>query len=275
MTPPVRAPNVLALLTTLAALAPATASASSVVLLPRTAGSGVDEGARAEAVETAAMVLENEGWAVHRTEEVAEELPPGLAICGPDDECAHELRALLDVDVAVGLRLWGDEGGIDHVAVQVTGIRGVGHRAVATVTEEAPLPFAMAEAIRAALGLWSEGVVPEGARGMDEPNGVDPEERSWESTALNWFLGGIFVLGSAPMLGYGINTAVRHGDCLTEGPAPDTCVERVEYGNGAGAFTVMGAITLVAGVVFWIAQPIQISVRADSQAAALTFSGAF
>lgn len=256
-------------------LAPSAVSASSAVLLPRTGGTGVEGAAIDEAVDAARMVLENEGWGVHDTADVSLALPARLAACGPDDECAPDLRALLGVDVAVGLRLWGEADRVEHIAVVLTGTRGVGHRAVARVTEESPLPFAMAEALRAAITLWSTGHPPEGARGVDEATHLDREELAWEATALNWFLGGLFVLGSAPMLGYGINTAARAGDCVTQGPVEGTCVERVEFSNGAATFTVLGAITLVTGIAIWIAQPIRIFVQASEESASLTLRGTF
>lgn len=252
---------------------PGTAAASSAVLLPRAGGSGVGPEARDAALADLRTVMRNDGWVIFTTAEVSLELDARLSSCGPDDECSHELRAMMDVDVAVGLRLWGTEDAIERLAVVLVGARGVGSRAVVEVDEDLPVPFAVAEAFRAAASQWSTGRV----RGAWAPPPSEPApmtQASMEPTALSWFLGGLFVIGSAPMLGYGINTAVRDGECVTEGRG-GTCTERIRFREGAAIFTTLGAITLVAGVTIWILQPFRVAVRADSESASLHVAGSF
>ncbi|MGE0790297.1 MAG: hypothetical protein AB7S26_31770 [Sandaracinaceae bacterium] len=254
---------------------PGPAHASSALILPRIGGSELSEAARAEALDALRRVLSNDGWTVHTLGEDGGPVPTAWTTCGPDDGCAHELRATFDTDVTVGLRAWGEGDRIEHVAVILGGVRGVGHRAVATVTEEAPLPFAIAEAARAAIHLFEVGEPPEGAMGTLEPNDEVEPATSWEASLLNGFLGGLFVAGSAPMLGYAINTAVRDGQCLTEGPTPDTCVQRVRFGDGAGLFLGLGLITLGTGIGILIAQPIRFHVMASPSASGVAVSGTF
>ena len=75
------------------------------------------------------------------------------------------------------------------------------------------------------------------------------------------------------LLGYGINTAVRHGDCVTE--TAGGCVERVAFGDGAGVFTGLGVVVLVGGILTLTLQPIRILVRADADSARLVIGGRF
>ncbi|HJL15984.1 MAG TPA: hypothetical protein RMH99_10020 [Sandaracinaceae bacterium LLY-WYZ-13_1] len=252
------------------------AAASSTVILPRTGGSGVGPEARDAAREALREVLVNEGWTVFGLDEVSTDLPPRMASCAPDDRCAFELRSMLDVDVVVGLRVWGTEGAVERVAVVVVGVRGVGHRALAEVTEERPLPFAVAEAARGALALWetvrTTEALPPPPPDDDRAEGF--EEGHLEPSPINWFLGGLLVLGSAPVLGYGINSAVRDGDCVAEGPG-GTCTERIRFREGAGIFTALGATLLAGGVLTWILQPVRVAVHADVEQASIVLSGRF
>jgi hypothetical protein len=229
--------------------------------------------ARDAALEGLRTVIENDGWVLFTTDDVSPALDARLAGCGPDDECSHELRASMSVDVAVGLRLWGTEDRVERLAVVLVGARGVGTRAVVEVDEDLPVPFAVAEAFRSAARQWSTGRV-RGAWAPPPSDPPQPAQASMEPTALSWFLGGLFVLGSAPMLGYGINTAVRDGECVTEG-AGGACTERIRFREGAAIFTTLGAITLAAGVTIWILQPFRVSVRADSGSASLHVAGSF
>ena len=252
---------------------PASASASSAAMLPRVGGSGVGPEAREEARALLRASLTNEGWTVYAAEEVSTALPPALGACGPEDACAWELRAMLGADVAVGLRLWGTEERVERLAVIVTGVRGVGHRTLAEVTEEAPIEIALPEAVRTALSTWSTGALsPTAAPPRGES--VDPAPANHlEGSALNWFLGGLLVLGSAPMLGYGINTMVRDGDCI-EG-SPELCTRRVRFEEGAAIFTALGAAVLIGGVVVLAVQPIRVAVTASESSAGLRVEGRF
>ncbi|MFK7985684.1 MAG: hypothetical protein AB8I08_06600 [Sandaracinaceae bacterium] len=261
----------LASLVALVCLLPATASASSGVLLPRTGGSGMDAAARDEVVAAVVRVLENESLEVFRTEEVSTQLPPELAACGPDDGCAWTLAQHLEVDAAVGVRVWGEASRVERIGVVIVDRRGA-QRAVAEVDAELPIDFAAAEATRGALTAWRTGRAAFRPPSPANPAALDDAEVRGDP--LNWALGALLVLGSSPMLGYGINTIVRSGDCVTEGPG-GTCVERVRFQEGAGIFTGIGAVMLIAGVVVWIAQPIRMSVRASHESASVELSGRF
>jgi hypothetical protein len=261
------------LLAVLGAASPALAQ--SAVILPRAGGSGVGPEPRNEAVEALRTVLVNDRWRVYDLDDVSTELPARMSSCGPDDRCAYELRSMLEVDVVVGLRLWGTEDAVERLAVMVVGERGVGQRALAEVTPDLPLPFAVAEAARAALALWSTGDV---AGAIQPPADSDVEER-WEEgrvapSPLNWPLGALLLLASSPLLGYGINTAVLDGECLV-GENPDFCTERIRFREGAAILTTMGATLFVAGLVTWIVQPLRVTVHADVQSASLSVSGTF
>jgi hypothetical protein len=250
------------------------AAAQSAIILPRTGGSGVGPEAREAAREALRDVLLNERWDVFSLDEVSEDLPARLAACGPEDRCEAELQTLLDVDVVVGLRVWGTEDAVERVAVTVVGERGVGQHALAEVTPDEPLPFAVAEAARAAIALWATGDV---SGAYPPPVQSDLSER-WEEarvapSPLNWFVGSLLVLGSTPLLGYGINSAVLDGECLEE--AAGGCVERIRFREGAGILTTMGVTLLVSGIVTWIVQPLRFTVNADLESASLSVSGTF
>lgn len=249
-------------------------SASSAVLAPVVGGDrAVSMEAREAARRIAGEVLEGEGWTVFDAAEVSASLSPELALCGPDGACALELRALLGADVAVALRLYGHGDEVSRVAVLVFGARGVVHRHEAEVDPEAGLPFAIAEPLRATLSTVNTGrsegppsVTPAVVR-------VDPSVRV-ERSPLNWFLGGFLVLGSAPLLGYGINTLARDGECVAPGPG-DTCTERIRFEEGAGLFLGLGAIVLASGLFVLIAQPIPLFVHVTPESASLGAGGTF
>lgn len=260
----------------LAVLGPeSSALAASAVILPRTGGSGVGPEARDRALEALRTVLVNDGFELFDPEAVSTRLPARLASCGPDDECAYELRAILDVDLVVGLRLWGTEDRVERLAVMVVGERGVGQRALGEVTPDRPLVFTVAEVARTAIALWETGDVV----GAPEPPVVSDLEGRWvdahlEPSPLNWFLGGLLILGSAPLLGYGINSAVLDGECVADGD-PSRCTERIRFREGAAILTVMGATLLGGGLFTWIAQPLRVTVHADVESASLALSGTF
>lgn len=247
---------------------PSPALASSVALLPRTGGSGANTAAAQRVVDEARIVLFNEGWALHEVSEVSAALPAHLAACGPDDRCAHELRALLGVDVALGIRVWGDQDSVERIAVVFVGVRGVGSRAIVEVDPEVPLAFSVARAVRAAARTWSTGASEEMPGG---PRALAPAEPRTEPSPVNYAIGTLLVLGSAPLLGYGINTAARDGDCVTE--AAGGCVERVSFGDGAGISLGLGALVLIGGVVAFAAAPIRVGVSADHESARLVVGG--
>ena len=249
-----------------------TADAATVAILPRTGGTGVGPAAREEALEAARRVLENDGWTVFSIAEASAPLPAHLSSCGPDDRCAYELRAVIGVDATVGLRLYGTEREVERVEAVVVGLRGVGHRASVRVEPDRPLPFAMAESIRAATSMWSSGAELRGDAESIEH--APAREIRRESSPLSFALGGLLVLGSAPLLGFGVNTAVRDGECVTDGPG-GTCLERVRFREGAGIFTGLGAALLIAGIVVMIAQPIQLTVVVDDRSASLRVRGSF
>ncbi len=257
---------------TLLSLAPSVAAASNAVILPRVGGSGVGAAPRDEAMGHLRRTLENEGWTLYDIEDVSTALPPELSACGPDDQCAWRLREMLDADVAIGLRVWGTEDQVERLAVVVTGVRGVGQRTLAVVDETLPLPFAVAEAARAAVQTWSSGALEPGGAPSTEPLAPGPQSHL-DGSPLNWFLGGLLVLGSAPMLGYAINTAVRHGDC-TEGET-ELCTRRVRFEEGAGLFMGIGAAVLISGVVVLALQPIRVAVSATEDSAAIQVEGRF
>lgn len=269
-----RARSLTAVLVLLAAW-PAGASASSAVLLPEIGGDdAVSPEARAAARELARQVLDAEGWRVFDAAEVAAHLPEPLAGCGPGEGCAFEVRAVLGADVAVGLSLEGSGDAIERVTVSITGARGVVHRAGAGVDPEAGLPFAVAEPLREALAIWATGNVTEPPPPRPTPHVELTPAMRVEPSPVNWFLGGFLLLGSAPLLGYGINSAVRDGECVTPGIG-ETCMERIRFREGAGIFTGLGAALLVAGVVVLVAQPVPMFVRIDGESASLELRGTF
>lgn len=249
---------------------PASASASSAVLLPALGGDAVAAETQSEARRIARDVLSGEGFTVFDALEIRRELPPELRTCGPQDRCGFSLRALLEVDLAVGVSLHLAHGA--RVGVVVTGARGVAHRAEALVDPEAGLPFAIAEAIRGALTAWTAG------RSLESTPELAPEPGRMathlEPSLLNAFLGGFLILGSAPMLGYGINSAARDGECIREG-AFGGCTQRVRFQEGAALFTAVGAATLAAGVAFLVFHPIPVLVSADGTSASLHARGTF
>lgn len=258
-------------LAALLCLFPLSASAASGVLLPRTGGSGVDAQARDAVVDAVVRVLDNEPLELFRTDAVSTQLPAELSACGPDDGCAWALAQHLGVDTAVGVRVWGEASQVERIGVVIVD-RGGAQRAVAVVDGSLPIDFAAAEATRGALTAWRTG-----RAAFRPPSPANPaalEDGEVRGDPLNWALGALLVLGSSPMLGYGINTIVRSGDCVTEGPG-GACVERVRFQEGAGIFTGIGAVMLVAGVVVWIAQPIRMSVQATPESASLQLSGRF
>lgn len=249
---------------------PVPALASSALILPRTGGSGASVDAAQRVVEATRRVLVNDGWTLYDLAEVSTGLAPHLAACGPDDRCAHELRSLIRVNVAVGLRVWGDGDTVERIAVVFVSVRGAGHRALVEVDPEVPLEFAVAEAVRAAATAWSTGATGEMPGGRSIAPGVGPET---EASPLNFAIGTLLALGSAPLLGYGINTAVRHGDCVTEIEAG--CVERIEFRDGTGVFTGLGVALLLGVVVAFATQPIRVTVYADPESARLVVGGRF
>jgi hypothetical protein len=270
--PPSVAP-VLCMLAALLALAawPAPASADSAVLLPALGGDPIDADTITEVRRWAREILEGEGYQVFDAADVARQMPEVLRTCGPADRCAFELRAVLGADVAVGISLEAANGGIARVRVSVTGARGVAHRAEAVVDPEAGLPFALAAALRSALSAYTVGrsVDPQPSRPLPPPT---PALRV-ETSPWNWVLGGFLVLGSAPMLGYAINTAAREGECVRE--SSGGCTSRVRFQEGAGIFTAVGVGTLLAGVIILVTRPIPVFIVADSESAALHWQGTF
>ncbi len=264
------------LLVCLAAWAwPAAASAASAVLLPVTGGDeAVSFEARQRAREIAHEVLEGARWHFFDAAEVAGELPPELERCAPGEACAFELRALLRAEAAVGISLYGQGDDVTRVEIVITGVRGVTHRTEATVDPEAGLPFAVAEPLRAGLLWWDTGRVvgPPGPPPAPLAVRVVPGVRL-EPSPLNYFLGALFVAGSAPMLGYGINSAVRNGECVVETDAG--CTQRVRFREGAAIFTGLGAATLLAGVLFLVLRPIPMLVQVSPEGAAIEARGTF
>ena len=249
---------------------PAPAMASSAVLLPRTGGSGVNVETEQRVVEATRRVLENDGWTLFELAEVSTDLPPRLAACGPDDRCAHELRSVMGVDVAVGLRIWGDGDRVERLAVVFVGVRGAGQRALSTIDPEVPLEIATAEVVRTAARTRAGGPTDE----LSPVLSLAPEDPNrTEASPLNFVFGTLLVLGSAPLLGYGINTAVRDGDCVTETAAG--CTQRISFGDGAAVFTTLGVAVLAGGVIAFTVQPFRVAVRADTESAALTLEGRF
>ncbi len=254
---------------------PAAASAATAVILPVVGGdAAVSEGARERARTIGADVLRGEGWRVFDADEVTDCLPEALQRCAPGDACAFELRAILNADAAVGLSLFGEGDDVRRVEIVITGSRGVAHRTEATVDPEAGLPFAVAEPLRAALAAWTSGRVtgpaPQAPASVVETG--TPAIQIGHSP-LNYFLGALFVLGSAPMLGYGINSAVRDGECINE--TAGGCVQRIRFKEGAGLFTGLGAATFLAGALFLILRPIPLLVSATPQSAWLEVRGTF
>lgn len=259
-----------ALLVLAVLMSPSTALASSALLLPRTGGSGASVEAAQRVVEATQRVLVNDGWTLFDLADVSRQLAPHLAACGPDDRCAHELRSLMNVNVAVGLRVWGDGDSVERIAVVFIGARGAGHRALVVVDPEVPLDFAVADAVRAAATAWSTGDTDEMPGGQSI---ATAHESRTEGSGLNFAIGALLVLGSAPLLGYGINTAVRHGDCVTE--TASGCIERVEFADGAAVFTGLGVVLLAGGIITFALQPIRVSVHADTESARLAVGGRF
>lgn len=252
---------------------PAPAFASSAVLLPRAGGSGASIEATARAVEALRSVLVNEGFELHDPAAVSAALPAHLSSCGPDDGCAEELRRMMRVDLAVGLRVWGEAERIDRLAVVVTGIRGVGHRAlIDEVDADVPIDFAIAEGLRSALATWRSGRTAEPVEGYRAALG-EPRATDSEASGLNWALGALLAAGAAPLLGFAIDIAIRDGNCATE--AGGVCVETVSFEEGHAVAIALGAALLAAGIVVVVLQPIRVQVVASPRAAGLRIEGRF
>lgn len=94
-----------------------------------------------------------------------------------------------------------------------------------------------------------------------------------EASPLNWVLGGLLLAGSAPFLGYAINTLVREGECVrTFG---DGCATRIRFREGAGLFLVAGLGFAIAGFAVFIGQPVRLRVEAGTSSARMKLEGRF
>lgn len=243
---------------------------------------GPDPGAADTILDTLVRVMEGHGWTVFDPSE-GTALPEELENCRMGSPCAWRLRRQLDVDLLVGVVVTGDEGA-NAVRVTVLGEQGIGYVSAAPVDrelQENAYLFATADAVRGALSRWSgaslAAAVPQAdpvvvsAGPADE--GEEREERT-EPSPLNWWLGGLLLAGSAPGLGYAINTLAREGDCVQ--PLPEgQCGGRVRFREGAAIFGSVGLAFLAGGLTILIAQPFRMRASVSTEHAGLVAEGRF
>lgn len=92
-----------------------------------------------------------------------------------------------------------------------------------------------------------------------------------EPSFLNWILG-----GGLAALGVGLSISPIYGAALDGSCVGDTPCEYVhQFGTANGVLLGLSLASLGAGLVFLIAQPLQVTVSADPDSARLSFSGTF
>jgi hypothetical protein len=93
----------------------------------------------------------------------------------------------------------------------------------------------------------------------------------------NWLIGGALIAGGIVALISPLHTAAVDGECVDAGglPTDDWCRSVASFGAQSGVLLGVGAAAIVGGVVFMIAQPIQMTTVITPDSARLQLSGTF
>lgn len=149
------------LIAAMAIAAPGLARAETAALLPATGGhQEIPESTRAQIRTAITEALRVEEWTVLEPTVTAERLGAELATCAGRD-CAVQALDALEVDVVVGVTIWGTDAHPEQpeqIVVQLTGIDGVTFEGTGGVSESAT--SAARVALREALGRRSLGAGP-------------------------------------------------------------------------------------------------------------------
>ncbi|MEQ8454713.1 MAG: PEGA domain-containing protein [Sandaracinaceae bacterium] len=105
---------------------------------------------------------------------------------------------------------------------------------------------------------------------VSTPAGGTYTEPHW----ANWLVGGGLIAGGIVALISPLHTAAREGEC-TESPRPGFCRTEIRFGAASGVLTGVGVAALIGGVVFFIAQPIQMTTVVTPDSAELRVRGTF
>jgi hypothetical protein len=103
-----------------------------------------------------------------------------------------------------------------------------------------------------------------------EPVGPPPSEPHW----ANWLIGGALAAGGVAALVSPIHTLARLDECTQE-VAPGLCRRGVQFGVQSGVLTGLGVAALAAGVVFFVAPPLQVTPVVTPDSARIEFRGTF
>lgn len=140
---------------------PSSAAAETAALLPASGGHPeIPESTRAQIRTAITEALRVEEWTVLEPSVAAERLGAELATCAGRD-CAVRALDALEVDVVVGVTIWGTDAHPEQpeqIVVQLTGIDGVTFEGTGGVRESAT--SAARVALREALGRRSLGAGP-------------------------------------------------------------------------------------------------------------------
>jgi hypothetical protein len=92
-----------------------------------------------------------------------------------------------------------------------------------------------------------------------DPGASYPDAPETSGEVWNWVAGGALVIAGGLMIGSGMRTMAKDGDCVARVGPSGVCTERVEFGArssillGAGTLAVAGAIVVVTLEPFTIA----------------------
>lgn len=141
--------------------APGLARAETAALLPASGGHpAIPESTRTQIRTAIVEALRAEEWTVLEPAVTTERLGAELATCAARD-CAVQALDALEVDVVVGVTIWGTDAHPDQpeqVVVQLTGVDAVTYEGTGGVSESAT--SAARAALREALGRRSLGAGP-------------------------------------------------------------------------------------------------------------------